>query len=113
MAVYVLAQLKFTDRPAYDRYQARFAEVFAKFAWRVLAGDEHPLVVEGDWRWTKVVLLSFPDNQSFWAWHESAEYQEIARDRRIGAEALILLVQGFAQRVPNLGSEGVDAAAFR
>lgn len=113
MPVYVLAQLKFTDRPAYDRYQARFAEVFARFAGRVLAGDEHPLVVEGDWRWTKVVLLSFPDNQSFWAWHESAEYQEIARDRRTGAEALILLVQGLPERVLASRPEAVNTAALR
>ncbi len=29
MTVYAIAQLRFTDRAAYDRYQARFAEVFA------------------------------------------------------------------------------------
>ena len=37
MTVYVLAQLRFTDRPAYDRYQARFMDVFKRFKGRLLA----------------------------------------------------------------------------
>lgn len=31
MTVYVIVQLKMIDRAAYDRYQARFFEVFKKF----------------------------------------------------------------------------------
>ena len=31
MTVYAIAQLKMTDRAAYDRYQARFFDVFRKF----------------------------------------------------------------------------------
>jgi uncharacterized protein (DUF1330 family) len=30
MTVYVIVQLKMTDRAAYDRYQARFFDVFKK-----------------------------------------------------------------------------------
>ena len=32
MTVYVIAQLKMIDRAAYDRYQARFFDVFKKFS---------------------------------------------------------------------------------
>jgi hypothetical protein len=32
MTVYVIVQLKMTDRAAYDRYQARFFDVFRKFS---------------------------------------------------------------------------------
>jgi uncharacterized protein (DUF1330 family) len=35
------------DRAAYDRYQARFFEVFRKFRGRLLSADERPLVPEG------------------------------------------------------------------
>jgi Domain of unknown function (DUF1330) len=49
MTVYVIAQLKMTDRATYDRYQARFFEVFRKFNGRLLSADESPSVVEGDW----------------------------------------------------------------
>ena len=47
MTVYVIAQLKFKDRPRYDRYQSRFMDVFHQFDGRLLAADEHPVVLEG------------------------------------------------------------------
>jgi uncharacterized protein (DUF1330 family) len=37
MTVYVIVQLKMTDRAAYDRYQARFFDVFRKFSGRMKA----------------------------------------------------------------------------
>jgi len=40
MTVYVVVQLKMTDRAAYDRYQARFLDVFKKFSGRLLSADE-------------------------------------------------------------------------
>src|ERR1700742_5120772 len=61
MTGYVIAQLKMTDRAAYDRYQARFFDVFRKFSGRLLSADEHPAVLEGKWDRDKLVLMSFPD----------------------------------------------------
>ena len=65
MTVYVIAQLKITDRAAYDRYQARFFEVFRKFDGRLLSADESPSVVEGNWNRDKLVLMSFPDEAAY------------------------------------------------
>jgi uncharacterized protein (DUF1330 family) len=96
MTVYVIAQLKFTDRAAYKRYQARFFDVFNQFNGRLLAADDSPQVVEGEWHRDKVVLMSFPDAQSRDAWYQSKEYQEISLDRRAGADAIVLLVEGSA-----------------
>ena len=61
MTVYAIAQLRFTDRDAYDRYQAAFMEVFERYSGRLLAADEAPHVVEGRWDRDKVVLMAFPD----------------------------------------------------
>jgi uncharacterized protein (DUF1330 family) len=69
-----------------------------KFKGRVLAADEDPRVVEGSWDREKVVLLEFPDEPSFREWAESPEYLEIAKDRKAGSDAVILLVKGFAAR---------------
>src|SRR3954464_4627686 len=49
MTVYAIAQLKFTDRAAYDRYQEAFMEIFQQYSGRLLAADESPRVVEGSW----------------------------------------------------------------
>lgn len=97
MTVYVVAQLRFKERPLYDRYQAAFGQVFQNFSGRVLAADERPKVEEGAWTGDKVVLLSFPDEESYRAWADSPEYQAIAIDRRAGAECVVLLVRGLAR----------------
>jgi uncharacterized protein (DUF1330 family) len=54
------------------------------------------MVFEGAWTRDKVVLLWFPDEDSFREWAESPEYQEIARDRKAGADAVVVLVKGIA-----------------
>jgi|SRR3954466_3932281 uncharacterized protein (DUF1330 family) len=95
MTVYVVVQLKMIDRAAYDRYQARFFDVFRKFNGRLLSADERPLVLEGQWDRDKLVLMSFPDESAFRAWADSPEYREIAVDREAGAHGTILLAQGF------------------
>ncbi len=94
MTVYAVAQLRFTNRDAYDRYQASFMEVFTRFSGRLLAADEDPSVIEGDWDREKVVIMAFPDEAAFRAWSDSAEYRNISRDRLAGADAVVLLVHG-------------------
>jgi uncharacterized protein (DUF1330 family) len=95
MPVYTIAQLKFTDIDAYRRYQEAFPAVFAKFNARVLVADESPRVLEGDWPRDKVVILAFPDEDEAKRFAGSPEYQEIAKDRKAGANAIVLMVKGF------------------
>jgi uncharacterized protein (DUF1330 family) len=94
MTVYALAQLTITDRSTYQRYQERFMGVMARYKGQVLAADEHPKIIEGVWDREKVVLLSFPNEAAFWEWEKSADYQEIAKDRKAGSSAVVLLVRG-------------------
>jgi uncharacterized protein (DUF1330 family) len=96
MTVYAIAQLTITDRAAYNRYQSRFMSVMNRYKGRVLAADEHPQVVEGQWDREKLVLLSFPDEAAFREWADSPDYQEIAKDRKAGSTAVVLLVRGIA-----------------
>ena len=96
MTVYAIAQLRFTDRAAYDKYQMRFADVFRRYHGTLLAAEERPQVVEGSWDRDKVVLMSFPDESEFRFWSESDEYQEISKDRDAGADTVVLLVKGLA-----------------
>ena len=98
MTVYTIAQLKFTDIDAYRRYQTAFPAVFAKFNAKVLVADEAPRLLEGNWARDKVVILAFPDEAEATRFARSPEYMEIARDRKAGAEAVVLLVKGFEPR---------------
>lgn len=94
MTVHAIAQLRFTDRAAYDRYQHRFMEIFERHRGRLLAADDQPAIVEGVSDREKIVLMSFPDEAAFRAWADSPEYQAISVDRRAGADAVVMLVRG-------------------
>jgi len=95
MTVYAIVQVKITDRETYNRYTSKFMAVFEQFNGQLLVNDEAPRVLEGSWNLDKVVVLSFPDKESFTAWATSPEYQEIMQDRLAGGEATILLTKGF------------------
>jgi uncharacterized protein (DUF1330 family) len=99
LTVYAIVQLKMTDRAAYDRYQARFFDVFKKFNGRLLSADERPAVLEGAWDRDKLVLMSFPDAAAFHAWANSPEYLEISKERKAGADGIVLLAKGFGQGI--------------
>ena len=96
MSILIVAQLKFKDRERYNRYQARFADVFRKFSGRLVVADEHPTVLEGQDGPDKIVILEFPDEVAALEFHNSAEYQEISIDRKAGADALVLQGAGVA-----------------
>jgi uncharacterized protein (DUF1330 family) len=94
MAVYLVAQLKIHDRARYNQYVAGFMEIFARYAGRVLAVEEAPKVLEGDWNYTRTVLLEFPSEEQARAWHESDAYQRLAQHRHAASDADIVLIQG-------------------
>lgn len=94
MTVYAIAQLTIHDRERYQRYVAAFMPILTRYGGRLLAADEHPEVTEGQWDGDKVVLMAFPDRETFAAWLRSPEYQEIAKDRFAAAETTAILVRG-------------------
>ncbi len=98
MPVYTIAQLKFTHIDAYRRYQKAFPAVFARFNAKVLVADEAPRVLEGDWPRDKVVILEFPDEAEAIRFQSSPEYEAIAKDRKAGADAVVIVAKGFAPK---------------
>ena len=94
MTVYSVTQMRFTDRETYDRYQAKFLGVFMKFDGTVVAADENPQVLEGEWPFEKAVILSFPSEEAFFAFAQSPEYQEISKDRVAATVSTAILVKG-------------------
>ncbi|UPT62840.1 MAG: DUF1330 domain-containing protein [Hyphomonadaceae bacterium JAD_PAG50586_4] len=95
MAVYALAQLNIHDRERYGRYMSLFMPVLEKYNGKLLAADDAPRVLEGQW-WdrNKVVLMEFADKDAFRAWASSPEYNEIAVDRKASADVVVLLING-------------------
>src|SRR5215216_7457361 len=96
MTVYVIAQVKFTREEMYRSYQSRFAEVFRGFKGQLLAADEAPTILDGEWDRDKVVVMSFPDEGEARRFLFSPEYLEISKDRIAGADVVALMVNGLA-----------------
>ncbi|MCF4165578.1 DUF1330 domain-containing protein [Zavarzinia compransoris] len=94
MTVYAIAQIRIHDRPTYDRYAARFMAVLQRHGGRLLAADEAPLVVEGEWTADKLVLIAFADRTAFETWAGSPDYVEISRDRLAATTGTVILASG-------------------
>ena len=60
----------------------------------VLAADEHPVVLEGNWDRDKVVMLSFANRANFRELMDSSEYQEISKDWRAATNGFVVRVRG-------------------
>lgn len=100
MSVYIIAQVKLANHELYDRYQARFFDLFRKFKGRLLIADERPQVLEGPFERDKIVVLEFPDEEAAMAFQQSADHAEIAADRKAGADAIVLMVRGQKHQAP-------------
>jgi len=94
MTVYAMAQISIHDRERYNSYAVRFLDVLIRYEGRLLAADERPEVIEGDWPYGKVVLMSFEDKDAFEKWAYSPEYQEISKDRIAATTGVVVLAKG-------------------
>lgn len=94
MTVYAIAQISIHDPATYHRYVVRFMPVLAHFGGTLLAADDRPDVIEGEWNREKVILLRFPDRAGFDAWAQSPQYQEISRDRLAATDGEVIVIRG-------------------
>ncbi len=94
MAHYFVAQIKILNQDEYEKYLENFDEIFSKFKGEYLAIDESPAVLEGNWDYTKSVLIKFPSKEDFEAWYYSAEYQDILKYRLKAAKCDTILLEG-------------------
>jgi uncharacterized protein (DUF1330 family) len=62
----------------------------------LLAVDESPTVIEGEWPHTRTVLLSFPSAEAMKAWYGSPEYQALAQHRFNASTAQVAMVNALS-----------------
>jgi uncharacterized protein (DUF1330 family) len=106
LTVYALAQISIHDRDRYDRYVARFSQLLQRFDGRLLAADESPVVLEGQWPHQKVILIAFRDQAELQRWALSPEYQEISKDRVASTTGTVLIVAGLQPWAGDVSSPG-------
>ena len=94
MSVYLVAQIQIENRDEYGRYESGFLQVFSKYSCEILAVDEAVQTLEGQWPFTRTVIIRFPDEEEAQRWYNSSEYQSIAQHRFRSAKTNVALVSG-------------------
>jgi uncharacterized protein (DUF1330 family) len=96
MSVYIINNMTILDRVAYDTYLREFMAVFRQFNGEVLAAQDAPVSIEGQWPFDRTVLLRFPSRADAQAWSNSPQYQAIAKHRIAGTHSNVVMLHGVA-----------------
>lgn len=94
MSYYFVAQIKIKDTAEYAKYEAGFLEIFAKYEGEALVVDNDPSVVEGDWDFTRMVVLRFPNRDLAESWYKSEAYQKLMRHRLNASGGVVIGAAG-------------------
>jgi len=96
MPVYVIAQIKIHDPEGYKKYEEGFIPIFMQYGGTFLGLSEDPEILEGEWPFTRAVLISFETAEKARAWMNSPEYQEIAKHRHAASTGTVMMIPGFS-----------------
>jgi uncharacterized protein (DUF1330 family) len=91
---YFVAQIRINDPNEYDKYLENFDDIFSRYNGEYLAIDESPALLEGEWNYTKSVLIKFNSKKEFEDWYYSADYQKILKHRLNAAKCDTILLEG-------------------
>ena len=94
MSYYFIAQIRINDESEYQEYINGSVEIFGKYNCNYLVVDNEPVLLEGDWNYTRTVLIRFDSMDDFDAWYKSDEYQKILQHRLKAADCDTILVKG-------------------
>lgn len=94
MSYYFIAQIKIKDTIEYQKYIDKAGDVFKKYNGEYLSVDNKPQVLEGDWAYTRTVLIRFNNRNDFEKWYNSEDYQDILKHRLKAADCDTILAEG-------------------
>ena len=94
MTHYFVAQIRINDPEEYEKYLEKFDDIFSRYKGEYLAIDESPVILEGDWDYTKSVLVKFNSKKDFEDWYFSDEYQKILVHRLNSSKCDTILLEG-------------------
>jgi len=93
MSAYFIANIRINNEDEYQNYLKSVDNVFSNFNGKYLAVDKNPIVLEGKWDYSRLVLIEFPDKDSLIKWYNSDEYQTILKYRLLAAECDTIVVE--------------------
>ncbi len=91
---YFVANIQIINVDEYNKYVNKVDDVFSKYNGKYLALDDNPQLLEGDWNYTRSVIISFENEIDFDSWYNSKDYQEILKYRLNSAKCDTVLIKG-------------------
>lgn len=97
MSYYFIAQIKINDVNEYQKYIDKAGSIFKKYKGKYLAIDNEPIILEGNWDYTRTVLITFESKNDFDDWYNSDEYKNIIAHRLRAADCDTILVKALVK----------------
>jgi uncharacterized protein (DUF1330 family) len=94
MSSYFVAQINVHDYQEYEKYLESFDDIFSRYKGEYLAIDESPTLLEGEWNYTKSVIIKFNSKEDFEDWYYSDDYQKILKYRLNASNSDTILLEG-------------------
>ena len=94
MSFYFVANINIEDQLEYEKYVNEVDKVFSKFDGKYLVVDDKPKILEGNWDYSRVVIIEFETETDFNNWYNSKEYQEILKYRITASTSDGILIKG-------------------
>lgn len=94
MSCYFMALIDIHDPAEYEQYLAGFDDVFEQYEGQVLAVEDEPRILEGNWPAERTVLIRFPREIDLQMWYESPDYRKLAEHRKRSAVTRAAVIVG-------------------
>jgi len=94
MVAYIIVDSEILDPAKYEEYKKLTPQAIAKHGGRFLVRGGPSVVLEGDWRPNRVVVIEFPSLEAARNFYTSVEYTAARRARAGAARMDMIAVDG-------------------
>ena len=93
-AGYVIFNIEVTNPQAYKEYVGNVKPIAEQFGGEYIVRGGTNQVVEGNWQYSRNVVIKFPSYEKALEWYNSKEYQPIKQIRIDNAKSNGIIIQG-------------------
>ena len=96
MRAYVIVQVEFLDQRTYDAYRKDVLPTIEAFGGRFLVRGGAMTKLEGEWPYSRTVVIEFPSRGEAEAWYRSPAYGKLLPLRLKSSRGNLVIVDGAA-----------------
>jgi uncharacterized protein (DUF1330 family) len=94
VAAYLICDVSVSDPFRYEEYLQQSLALLKRYGARVIAFQEGPEAIEGDWAPQRAAIVEFKNGDTAREWYQSSAYQELKRMRNGASVARLVLTEG-------------------